>query len=104
MCRRCACQLLQQLLHIADLSNPSKPIQIYREWASRVMEEFFRQGDRERALGLDVSPMCDRNTVKVANAQVMQTTVIIHFVATLSSFISAIAFLIFKLTYTLRSE
>jgi len=60
------------MLHCADLSNPTKPAQIYREWVSRVMEEFFRQGDRERALGMDVSPMCDRNTVKIPNAQVSQ--------------------------------
>jgi len=70
------CQLLQQMLHCADLSNPTKPANVYREWVTRVMEEFFRQGDRERALGYDVSPMCDRNTVKVANAQVSQTVVL----------------------------
>jgi len=63
-------QLLSQMLHCADLSNPTKPAHIYREWVTRVMEEFFRQGDRERALGYEVSPMCDRSTVKVANAQV----------------------------------
>jgi len=63
-------QMLQQILHCADLSNPAKPPHVYREWVSRVMEEFFRQGDRERALGFDVSPMCDRSTVKIANAQV----------------------------------
>ena len=63
-------QLLSQMLHCADLSNPTKPAHIYREWVTRVMEEFFRQGDRERALGYDVSPMCDRSTVKIANAQV----------------------------------
>jgi len=63
-------QLMQQILHCADLSNPSKPAHIYKEWVNRVMEEFFRQGDREKMLGVDVSPMCDRNTVKIANAQV----------------------------------
>jgi len=67
-------QLLQQMLHCADLSNPTKPAHVYREWVNRVMEEFFRQGDRERALGYDVSPMCDRSTVKISNAQVSQVT------------------------------
>jgi len=65
----CGLQLLTQMLHCADLSNPAKPMHIYREWVNRVMEEFFRQGDRERELGVDVSPMCDRYTVKSANAQ-----------------------------------
>jgi len=68
----CMYQLLQQMLHCADLSNPTKPAHVYREWVNRVMAEFFRQGDRERELGVDISPMCDRHTVKVANAQVRQ--------------------------------
>jgi len=35
-----------------------------------VLEEFFAQGDRERELKRDISPLCDRNTVSKANAQV----------------------------------
>ena len=34
------------------------------------MEESFKQGDKERELGLDLSPLCDRNTVNVAKCQV----------------------------------
>ena len=76
LCRHSMRQLLQQMLHCADLSNPTKPEKVYREWVTRVMDEFFRQGDRERALGYDVSPMCDRSAVKVPNAQVSQTVVL----------------------------
>jgi len=74
----CGLQLLTQMLHCADLSNPAKPMHIYREWVNRVMEEFFRQGDRERELGVDVSPMCDRYTVKSANAQVSRRALPFH--------------------------
>ena len=30
-------------MHCADLSNPAKPLPMYRKWVDRVMEEFFRQ-------------------------------------------------------------
>lgn len=34
------------------------------------MEEFFKQGDKERELGLPYSPLCDRNTTMVAESQI----------------------------------
>jgi cAMP-specific phosphodiesterase 4 len=34
------------------------------------MTEFFRQGDMERAKGLDLSPMCDKLTATVEKSQV----------------------------------
>ena len=34
------------------------------------MEESFQQGDQERQQGLELSPLCDRNTVNVAKCQV----------------------------------
>jgi len=63
-------QVLQSLVHCADLSNPAKPLSLYRQWNERIMQEFFRQGDLERQQGLDVSPMCDRHTATVEKTQV----------------------------------
>lgn len=63
-------QVLQNMVHCSDLSNPTKPLDIYRKWVDRVMEEFFRQGDMERKQGLDISPMCDRLTATVEKSQV----------------------------------
>lgn len=34
------------------------------------MEEFFRQGDMEQELGLDFSPLCDRQTTVVPQSQI----------------------------------
>ena len=34
------------------------------------MAEFFRQGDLEREQGLDISPMCDRQTATIEKTQV----------------------------------
>lgn len=58
------------MVHCSDLSNPTKPLDLYRTWVDRVMEEFFRQGDLERQQGLDISPMCDRHTATVEKSQV----------------------------------
>lgn len=58
------------MVHCADLSNPTKPLDIYRQWVDRIMEEFFRQGDKERDQGLDISPMCDRHNASIEKSQV----------------------------------
>ncbi|CAE7305097.1 PDE4D [Symbiodinium necroappetens] len=52
--------LLQNLVHAADISNPTKPRKIMLEWTKRVTQEFWAQGDEEQRLGLPISPMCNR--------------------------------------------
>lgn len=71
-------QVLQNMIHCADLSNPMKPLNLYRQWTDRIMQEFFEQGDIERELGLDISPMCDRHTATVAKSQVGFIDFIVH--------------------------
>lgn len=63
-------QVLQNMLHCADLSNPTKPLDIYRQWVEKVMDEFHQQGDRERSQNLQISPMCDRLNANVEGSQV----------------------------------
>ena len=58
------------LIHSADISNPTKPWDIYKEWASRCVNEFFLQGDKERKRGLEISFNCDRNTVSLPKSQI----------------------------------
>ena len=58
------------MVHCSDLSNPTKPLEIYRRWVDRIMEEFFRQGDREREESLEISPMCDRYNATIEKSQV----------------------------------
>jgi cAMP-specific phosphodiesterase 4 len=69
-------QVLQSLVHCADLSNPTKPLELYRHWNDRIMQELFRQGDLERQQGLDISPMCDRMTATIEKTQVIPHVVI----------------------------
>ena len=63
-------QVLQNMVHCADLSNPTKPLECYKVWVGRIMEEFFQQGDKEREAGLDISPMCDRYNATIEKSQV----------------------------------
>ncbi|NXD18344.1 PDE4D phosphodiesterase, partial [Nothocercus nigrocapillus] len=63
-------QVLQNMVHCADLSNPTKPLELYRQWTERIMVEFFRQGDREREKGMEISPMCDKHNASVEKSQV----------------------------------
>jgi cAMP-specific phosphodiesterase 4 len=63
-------QVLENLVHCADLSNPTKPLPLYRRWVDLLMEEFFQQGDREKDQNLDISPMCDRHSATIEKSQV----------------------------------
>lgn len=58
------------MVHCADLSNPTKPLDLYRRWVSQIMEEFFLQGDKEKEQGMDISPMCDRHNATIEKSQV----------------------------------
>ncbi|KAM4576018.1 3',5'-cyclic-AMP phosphodiesterase 4D isoform 2-T2 [Odontesthes bonariensis] len=71
-------QVLQNMVHCADLSNPTKPLQVYRQWTDRIMEEFFSQGDRERERGMEISPMCDKHNASVEKSQVGFIDYIVH--------------------------
>ncbi|XP_029819717.1 cAMP-specific 3',5'-cyclic phosphodiesterase 4C [Manacus vitellinus] len=67
-------QVLQSMVHCADLSNPTKPLELYRQWTDRIMVEFFHQGDREREKGMEISPMCDKHTASVEKSQMASAT------------------------------
>lgn len=57
------------LLHFCDVSNPMKPRHLCEAWAGLIVEEFFRQGDREKALAIPVQPLNDRLKVNKAYSQ-----------------------------------
>ena len=88
-------QLCANLLHAADLSNPCRPFGLARRWAGRVIEEFFAQGDRERAEGLPVSPLCARDSTLTSAAQIgfIKVIVLPYFKVVYSQVVSATRFL-----------
>lgn len=53
--------LMNCLLHAADISNAVKPWTLCKRWSDLVVQEFFRQGDIEKAQDLPVSPNMDRD-------------------------------------------
>ncbi|GMI28856.1 hypothetical protein TeGR_g3547, partial [Tetraparma gracilis] len=61
--------LSSMLLHIADVSNPVRPFSVSRRWAEAVQEEFFRQGDKEKALGLECTTYMDRDAADLPGMQ-----------------------------------
>lgn len=56
-------------LHAADVSNPVKPLAVYRKWAARCMSEFYHVGDCERHEGLPVSTFFDRTNRSMPKCQ-----------------------------------
>ena len=63
-------EVLNMLIHSADISNPAKPSKISQQWTDKVYEEFFRQGDLEKKLEIPISMMCDRLTTNVNQAMI----------------------------------
>jgi hypothetical protein len=54
---------LKLILHVADIATPLKPFWISKQWATRVVDEFFAQGDEEKKLGIPVGMLNDRDKV-----------------------------------------
>eukprot|EP00727_Mastigamoeba_balamuthi_P008370 m51a1_g4155 putative 3 -cyclic-nucleotide phosphodiesterase rega (927) ;mRNA; r:253082-255974 len=61
--------LMKMFIKFADISNPTRPWGAAYRWAQRVMEEFYCQGDRERASRMPVSKFMDRSQSDSAGCQ-----------------------------------
>ena len=60
----------QVALKCADLGHLSSPRDVHMKWVRLLEEEFFRQGDSEKASGLSVSPLMDREKNGITMSQV----------------------------------
>ncbi|KAG2436202.1 hypothetical protein HXX76_006514 [Chlamydomonas incerta] len=61
---------LQLALKVADIGHLGEDLEVHCKWLAGLEEEFFRQGDRERELGLPISPLFDRAKQGVSKSQV----------------------------------
>ena len=86
---------MDTLIHMADISNPTKPFEIYSIWAERVMNEFYLQGDKEKELGLPISFLCDRDTTTIPQGQLgFIEGVVIPFFSTINEIFPELQFCI----------
>eukprot|EP01137_Pigoraptor_chileana_P000135 Opistho-2@35795 len=67
--RNCQMLVMELLVKACDVSNEARTPDVCDKWAERLNDEFFKQGDRELAEGLQVTPRMDRRTVSKAAAQ-----------------------------------
>ena len=62
--------LLNYMIHMADLGHNCKKFEISIIWIKILCEEFWLQGDKEKAKGLPISFMCDRDNIDVPASQI----------------------------------
>jgi len=67
--KKCREKFLPFVLHMADISNPTKKGNVTNKWVECCYDEFFCQGDKEAVEGLPVSPLCDRSTTSIPESQ-----------------------------------
>ena len=86
--------IMNFIIHLADISNPTKSVKIYEKWANRVTEEFFAQGDLEKKEGLEISFLCNRETVNIQRGQIgFISSIVIPSFKILSSFSKKVKYL-----------
>jgi hypothetical protein len=61
---------LNSLLHCSDVGNPMKPWDLAQRLAHLCVDEFFAQGDLEKAAGMAVQMLNDREKVNRPNSQI----------------------------------
>ena len=61
---------LQLALKAADIGHLALPWPQHEQWVRLLEEEFFQQGDREKALGHPTSFLCDRDAPGATETQV----------------------------------
>ncbi|GAX73385.1 hypothetical protein CEUSTIGMA_g838.t1 [Chlamydomonas eustigma] len=60
---------LQMAMKCADLGHLTSSREVHKKWVCKLEEEFFLQGDKEKAASLPVSPLMDRDKEGVSTSQ-----------------------------------
>lgn len=84
--------VLEIAIKCGDIGHAAKSLELHEKWTLLVCEEFFRQGDLEKALGQPVSMYCDRDTTDIAKSQSgFIAVIVLPLFATLNSFLESTA-------------
>lgn len=63
-------------LKLSDLGHLAAPLAVHLRWVRGLEEEFFRQGDKEKACNLPISPLFDRSKPGVTKSQVRLSCIV----------------------------
>jgi hypothetical protein len=61
---------LKMVLKVSDLGHLANKEVTHHAWVSRLEQEMFAQGDKEKALGISISPLMDRTKAGVSRSQI----------------------------------
>lgn len=90
--------LMNFFISFSDTAHSCKDFEITFEWTSRLMEEFWHQGDIEKKLELPVSFLCERKDAYVGKGQIgFIQAIILPTVNTLLSICPKLSFFMDKL-------
>merc|ERR1711981_818319 len=64
-------------IKVADLIHCSRPLELHHRWVDLITEEFFNQGDLEKAKNMQLSPGMDRSQPPGAPQQVGFTEIFV---------------------------
>ncbi|KAF4317848.1 hypothetical protein BBO99_00007600 [Phytophthora kernoviae] len=62
--------IMKVVIKCADIGHAAKKRKLHVVWSALIIEEFFLQGDNERATNSDISPFMDRHSENSAKNQV----------------------------------
>ena len=54
----------------ADVGHAAKETSLHEKWSSKIIEEFFSQGDLEKESRLPISMYCDRSSTDIPKSQI----------------------------------
>ena len=58
------------LLKLADIGHLASQQHVHEKWVGRLEEEFFNQGDKERGLNIEITPLFDRTKKGISKSQI----------------------------------
>eukprot|EP01029_Cantina_marsupialis_P012905 TRINITY_DN2856_c0_g2_i1.p1 TRINITY_DN2856_c0_g2~~TRINITY_DN2856_c0_g2_i1.p1 ORF type:complete len:960 (-),score=188.83 TRINITY_DN2856_c0_g2_i1:533-3412(-) len=61
--------LMKLLLKSADCGHTCRPWKVHKRFSRGVIDEFWLQGDKERDIGIPITPFSDRNDTDIPKAQ-----------------------------------